>query len=111
MTHPLIDPSVYSDLAEAMGADFVEELVTTFLTDAPNMFDELKQALAQDDADGFRRAAHSIKSNAQVFGANALADQARALELDGPGNGEVAVPALEAIYADTATALKGLMYD
>ena len=33
----------------------------------------------------FRRAAHSLKSNGETFGATALAALARELELDGPG--------------------------
>ena len=55
-----------------MGAEFAAELVATFLDEAPGMVAELKAAAAGGDADAFRRAAHSLKSNASVFGAAAL---------------------------------------
>jgi HPt (histidine-containing phosphotransfer) domain-containing protein len=45
------------------------------------MMAELRAALDTSDTDGFRRAAHSLKSNANVFGAHALAAPARALEV------------------------------
>ncbi|MFC6638851.1 histidine kinase [Sulfitobacter sp. JBTF-M27] len=108
MTEPLIAPEVYAELAETMGADFAAELVATFLSDAPNMIADLKAAAAGGDADGYRRAAHSIKSNADTFGAPALAAQARAMELGGLPEGDPPLPALEATYAETAVALKAL---
>jgi HPt (histidine-containing phosphotransfer) domain-containing protein len=76
----LIDRSVFDGLSEAVGEDFVGELIDTFLEEAPGMFDEMKQALAASDADGFRRAAHSLKTNANTFGATELAEQAKELE-------------------------------
>lgn len=76
----LIDRSVLDGLSEAVGEDFVGELIDTFLEEAPGMFNEMKQALATNDADGFRRAAHSLKTNASTFGANELAEQAKELE-------------------------------
>ncbi|WP_223428362.1 Hpt domain-containing protein [Tateyamaria pelophila] len=83
MTQSPIDPAVYDDLKDAAGAEFVVELVTTFLDEAPGMIAELRIALETEDNDGFRRAAHSLKSNANVFGAHALAAPARELELTG----------------------------
>lgn len=108
MTEPLLDPDVYAELADAMGADFAAELVATFLGDAPNMIEDLKTAAAGGDADGYRRAAHSIKSNAETFGAFALAAHARAMELTGLPEGDPPIPAFEATYAETAVALKAL---
>jgi HPt (histidine-containing phosphotransfer) domain-containing protein len=81
MTQGPIDQTVYDDLKDAAGAEFVVELVTTFLEEAPSMLADLRRALIADDADGFRRAAHSIKSNANIFGAQDLAAPARDLEL------------------------------
>jgi histidine phosphotransfer protein HptB len=104
MTKSLIDTSVFKDLSEAMGAEFAVELVNTFLSDAPNMIAELKDAMAGGDADTFRRAAHSIKSNAEVFGASMLADQARSLELGGLPCNAASVPDLETTYGETETA-------
>ena len=76
----LIDRSVLDGLSEAVGEDFVGELIDTFLEEAPGMFEEMKQALATNNADGFRRVAHSLKTNASTFGANELAEQAKLLE-------------------------------
>ncbi len=65
------------------GADFVPELVDTFLADAPGMLGALRRALADDDAALFRRTAHSLKSNGNTFGAMRLGSLARELELGG----------------------------
>jgi HPt (histidine-containing phosphotransfer) domain-containing protein len=81
MTNEVIDKVIYNELKEAAGAEFVVELVAAFMEEAPGMFADLHTALDRGDADGFRRAAHSLKSNANVFGAHALAAPARALEL------------------------------
>jgi HPt (histidine-containing phosphotransfer) domain-containing protein len=81
MTNEVIDKAIYNELKEAAGAEFVLELVAAFMEEAPGMFADLHTALDEGNADGFRRAAHSLKSNANVFGAHALAAPARALEL------------------------------
>ena len=47
------------------------------------MLDDLRDALAARDADRFRRAAHSLKSNSNTFGARTLGAMARDLELGG----------------------------
>lgn len=77
----LIDPVTLDELKASAGADFVAELADTFCTEVPGMLAELHQALAAQDAKAFRRAAHAMKSNAMSFGAQALAEQARVLEL------------------------------
>ncbi len=111
MTQELIDETVFDALTEAVGEEFTAELVTTFLSDAPRMLAELKQAASAEDGDAYRRAAHSIKSNAQVFGAAALADIARGMELAGLESTHGSVSPLEAIFERTATALAGLLDD
>jgi histidine phosphotransfer protein HptB len=107
VTGTLIDLSVLAELQETMGRDFAAELVATFLQEAPGMLSDLRQAAADNDADGFRRAAHSIKSNASLFGATALADLARDMELGGI---QAAAPDdLEAEYMRAGSALRGLL--
>lgn len=76
----IIDPAAWAELEQTAGADFVAELVQTFLEEAPTMLQALREAQAAGSADDFRRNAHSLKSNALTFGALALAAQARALE-------------------------------
>jgi histidine phosphotransfer protein HptB len=107
MTSATIDESVFRELQAAAGADFVAELVDTFLEEAPGMLAELREAHAQGNAEAFRRAAHSLKSNGLTFGAAPLADAARALELGGIGSAEV-VEALARTYDEAAAALKEL---
>ena len=108
MSESLIDQSVFDELRETAGADFAAELVSTFLEEAPGMLAELKAAEDGGDADAYRRAAHSMKSNANVFGASVLAELARNLELSGLGQvGEAA--ALEAEFKRTAVVLRGLV--
>ena len=98
-----IDRAVFDELKDTAGADFVAELVGTFLDEAPQMLAELRAALAAGSADAFRRAAHSLKTNAHTFGATALGAKARELELGGLPADASGLDALQALY-DTAAA-------
>jgi HPt (histidine-containing phosphotransfer) domain-containing protein len=63
-----------------MGGAFVAELIDTFVEDARELTSQLPAALARRDVDGFRRAAHSLKSTSESLGAGGLATLARELE-------------------------------
>ena len=76
-----IDAATFDSLKETTGAEFVLELVDTFLQEVPVMLQDLRGALAAKDADKFRRIAHSLKSNSNTFGALTLGAMARELEL------------------------------
>jgi HPt (histidine-containing phosphotransfer) domain-containing protein len=108
MTDATIDPAAFAELQASAGEDFTRELIDTFFEEAPAMLADLRTALAARDADAFRRAAHSLKSNSQTFGALALAALARDLELKGLPPDAVPLAALEAAYGRAAAALKGL---
>lgn len=110
MTNELIAPSVFQDLQDAMGEDFAAELLETFLSDADNMFSDLDTAVAAGDMDAYRRASHSLKSNADTFGALTMADQARTMELSGTIDGAAAT-ALKTTFDATAQALKAFSND
>ena len=103
-----IDQNTFAELQDAAGAEFVSELVDTFLEEAPGMLAELRSAMQADQADKFRRAAHSLKSNCQTFGAKRLGTMARDLEANGVSSGAGALDALEAHYDEVATDLKEL---
>ena len=105
-----IDDAVFAELQASAGADFVGELVGTFLEEAPRMLDELRATAASARADAFRRVAHSLKSNANTFGATALGAMARDLELGGlPAAGDDgAIDALAQEYARVAARLAEL---
>lgn len=108
MTQTTIDMAVFGELQEAAGEEFVRELVATFLEEAPLMLTELRDAQAAGLADVFRRAAHSLKSNSNTFGATALGEMARTLELGGLPAGAAPLEALEAEYRQVAARLKEL---
>jgi HPt (histidine-containing phosphotransfer) domain-containing protein len=112
MANKQIDPATFEELKQVSGADFIGELIDTFLEDGPKLIAELKSALKAGDAESFRRAAHSLKSNGATFGAGHLAEQARSLEMLGKegqlteaGDG---VRAVEATFALVVDELKGL---
>lgn len=108
MNDTLIDLPTFTALQEAAGAEFVVELVDTFLEEAPIMLAELRSALAAGSADAFRRAAHSLKSNGNTFGATKLGEMARDLEQGGLITDSAPLDALEAEFRRAAAALKGL---
>jgi len=110
MTHSAIDLSTFRELQDTAGADFVAELVGTFLEEAPAMLAELRTAHAVADADRFRRAAHSLKSNSHTFGAMSLGALARALELGGLEADVARLDALEAEYGRAAAVLESLRH-
>lgn len=108
MAEPTIDLPTFTELQAAAGAEFVAELVGTFLEEAPSMLAELRSAQAAGAADTFRRAAHSLKSNSHTFGATRLGELARDLELGGLIADTAPLDALDAEYQRAAAALKGL---
>lgn len=107
---PAIDITVYAELQNAAGADFVTELADAFLEEAPRMLAEIRDAQAQANAERFRRAAHSLKSNGLTFGATTLGAMARDLELGGLPASTVPVDALATEYDNVARALKDMRH-
>lgn len=83
---PVLDINTFNALKDSVGADFVSELMNTFFEDANAQMLEMNSALTSNDVEAFRRAAHSLKSNAATFGAADLAALARELEMMGRDN-------------------------
>jgi HPt (histidine-containing phosphotransfer) domain-containing protein len=113
MADPTIDPATFNELQETAGADFVKELVDAFFEEAPVMLGDMRAALASGDADRFRRAAHSLKSNSNTFGALGLGLMARELELGGLAGAAAKPTSLDAVeheYSRVAAALKELCH-
>jgi len=109
---PVIDKATFDELKEISGGEFINELIDTFLEDSPKLTEEIKSALNANNADTFRRAAHSLKSNAATFGASQLAELAKELEMLGRENklhetGD-RLGALEEAVTSACEALKGL---
>ncbi len=108
MNDSVIDRRIFAELQAAAGAEFVIELVATFLEEGPSLLAELERARASADAEAFQRAAHSLKSNANTFGALKLAALARELELQGLKGDIGELARLEGLFADAAVELKAL---
>jgi len=106
-----IDLAVFEELCDTAGADFVAELVGTFLEEAPLLLSELREARAAGASPRFQRAAHSLKSNAQTFGGSELGGLARELELGGLDSAsDERLQALDAAWQRTAATLKELQH-
>jgi len=77
---PVIDQATFEELKQMSGEDFINELIDAFLEDGPNMLNNMEIALESKDVETFRRNAHSLKTNANTFGALELGVQAKELE-------------------------------
>jgi CheY-like chemotaxis protein/anti-sigma regulatory factor (Ser/Thr protein kinase) len=87
-----LEASALESLRELGGDEFLSEMIGTFLTDAQSLMASLRAALERGDAAELRRAAHTLKSNGQTFGAGSFSELCRELEeraksgeLDGAG--------------------------
>jgi HPt (histidine-containing phosphotransfer) domain-containing protein len=76
----LIDTTIFNELKQMSGEDFINELIDAFLEDGPNMLNNMQSALEAKDVESFRRNAHSLKTNANTFGAIELGTLAKELE-------------------------------
>ena len=76
----VIDATIFNELKQMSGEDFIDELIDAFLDDGPNMLNNMQTALQAQDIESFRRNAHSLKTNANTFGATELGVQAKELE-------------------------------
>ena len=77
---PVIDIATFNELKQMSGEDYINELIDAFLDDAPHMMAAMQTAVSAQDVESFRRNAHSLKSNANTFGAMELGQLARELE-------------------------------
>jgi PAS domain S-box-containing protein len=81
----LLDPVALERLREMVGGDpqILAELIDTFLEDGPRLLADMCQSVEKGDAAGLRLAAHGLKSNSADFGAMALSELCRELEMMG----------------------------
>ena len=109
---PVIDEKTFDELKQMSGPEFINELIDTFLDDSPKLIKEMESALKAGNVDSFRRAAHSLKSNAATFGAGELFALAKELEMLAKENrlndtGD-RLKVLEESYESVRTELSGL---
>jgi len=108
---PVIDKATFEEIKQMSGEDFINELIDAFLDDAPNMLKNLQTALETKDVESFRRNAHSLKSNANTFGATELGVLAKELEFMAKENNLEIGSRLEVLkeeYNKAAEELKGM---
>ena len=83
---PVVDTRVLDQLREldpAGGSDLIREVVLAFLDTAGDTVGQVQHAVAANDAENLRLAAHCLKSSAANVGAQALSDLFRQLEVHG----------------------------
>jgi PAS domain S-box-containing protein len=109
-----LNPAAIKRLREMAGDDegFLKEMIGTFLTDAPGLVSQIRTSLEHGDAPTLRRAAHSLKSNSADFGAQALSDMCRELEMKGKAGtldgAQTLVAAVEQEFERVKLALQAL---
>lgn len=111
---PIIDQTTFDALKDAMGADYLPELVSAYFDEMPVLLNRLQQALGRLDCEAFKQAAHSIKSTSNSLGALEFGMQAKELEMMGrSGNLEGAPGKVDALvhdYESVRKALEGLIH-
>ena len=107
----VFDPAAMEDLLAILGGEFayLEEIIDSFLEDAPTLLAELDRFVEDANPAGAGRVAHSLKSNGADFGATAFSDLCREMETRGRSgemNGAAdLLLAIEAEYARLEAAL------
>jgi HPt (histidine-containing phosphotransfer) domain-containing protein len=76
----VLDDTALDSLRELGGDEFLVEVIDTFLADAPTLMASLHASLERGDVEELRRAAHTLKSNGQTFGAASFSERCRELE-------------------------------
>jgi CheY-like chemotaxis protein len=70
-------------LQEEGEPDFVQEMIDLFLVETPPLIANIRQAIENQNADGLRRAAHTLKGNSKSLGAQRLSLLSLELEQNG----------------------------
>jgi CheY-like chemotaxis protein len=78
----ILEPAALRSLRDLGGAEFLAEVVETFLADAPALIATLRSSVERSDCEELRRAAHTLKSNGATLGAPGFAELCRTVEQD-----------------------------
>lgn len=102
-------------LVDELGAGSIVELLEAFLTETPRSLDELKLLAGGIDQPTLRRAAHSLKGSAALFGVSELEAAAQELEISAANahtEGQTArVASLREIYDRTRPVLQKVLQE
>jgi len=83
-----VDVEVLRRLAASLGeggGEAVRGLIETFRSHAPELLASLRRGVEDGDRESVRVAAHTLKSNAAMFGASALAEVSKQVEASASG--------------------------
>jgi len=80
---PTLDESTLADVRASVAddAEFVADLVRTYLSDGPTHLTAIADAVAADDAEALVRPAHTLKSSSATIGAMRISARARRIEI------------------------------
>ncbi len=107
----MIDEAVLSELKASLGDDdgVMKQLIDMYLTDAPKLVGNAKDALAKSDKEILARSAHSLKSTSATMGAMKVSVAAKELEtLARAGNFAASAGVLSRLETELAGALDAL---
>ena len=82
----LVDPSAFEVYREVMGDEldaFIREILDGFYTNSRDLIASLERKLAENDVEGFVRAAHTLKTTTATVGAQRVSGLAVDLEARG----------------------------
>jgi PAS domain S-box-containing protein len=80
---PALDPAVLSELRQFQGEgepDIVQELAEAFQFETPPLLETLRQAVAEEQPEQLKRAAHNLKGSSNNLGARGMAALSAELE-------------------------------
>ena len=115
-----LDPTIVASLHElgrdsAAGPDGIRSLVTTFLDDSGLRFAELRAAVAEHDAAGVERLAHTLAGSSANLGARALAagcwDMEARAQAGAVDDAARLLPRVDEAFTDARAALRAEFLD
>ena len=75
-----LDAAALQTLRDLGGTEFLDEVIDTFLAEAPRLIGRLRSSLGEQSSDELRMAAHTLKSNGATLGAARFTELCRAVE-------------------------------
>lgn len=82
MDYKIVDLSYLNMLADG-DPDFINEMITTFIANTPELIDEMKTALGNKEYVEVGRVAHKIKPTITFMGIHSFEDKIKTLEAYG----------------------------
>ncbi len=99
-----LDAAALQALRDLGGAEFLSEVIDTFLAEAPRLITSLRSSLARQSADELRMAAHTLKSNGATLGAGRFTELCRTVEqLARDGSLDRASPLVDEVEREYST--------